>query len=227
MIPLKSMLKRLLLVVLIWTAGATTRKTRINWNVLESLQRSGRPAVLCAWHNTILYFLYVLAPLRLTTMISRSRDGDDIAWVANRCGMAAVRGSPAEGGAIALRELLRILSRGRSIVITPDGARGPRYVLKPGIVALARHKGLPIVPVAYSAPRRWEFRSWDRMKLPVPFSRTVIWVGDPIEVSELEEAEAVRKVEDAMRRVTQQAEAFTGADLRFPDPALQWPSTEA
>jgi len=220
-------LVRLLLVVTIWFIGATTRKTRINWNILETLARRDQPAILCVWHNTILYFIYILAPLGLTDMISRSQDGDQVTWVASRFGFQAARGSPASGGSRALREMLRVLAKRRSVVITPDGPLGPRYVLKPGVVALARHKHMPIVPVAYSAPSRWEFKSWDRMKMPKPFSRTVIWVGDPINVSEMDEPAVHRKVQEAMLRLTRQAEAFTGADRRFPDPALSGAMTRA
>jgi lysophospholipid acyltransferase (LPLAT)-like uncharacterized protein len=213
-------LKRCLLVAIVWLAGFTTRKIRINWNVLESLARADQSAIFCVWHSTILYFIYVLAPLGLTAMISRSRDGEDIAWVMDRFGYDNARGSAHRGGGSALREMLRTLGEGRNVIITPDGPKGPRYVLKPGVVALARHKRLPIVPIAYSAPRRWEFESWDRMKLPKPFSRTVIWVGDPIDVSGEDAAAAHRRVEEALRRLMRQAEALTGADRRYPDPAL-------
>ena len=220
-------LKRSLIVALVWVIGVTTRKTRINWNVPESLARADKSAIYCVWHNTFLYFMYVLAPLGLTAMVSRSRDGDDIVWVSARFGWTFARGSAHRGGGSALRNMLRTLSAGRSVVITPDGPKGPRYRLKPGVVALARHRHLPIVPIAYSAPRRWEFASWDRTKLPKPFSRTVIWVGDPIDVSQDDLATAHRRVEEAMRRLTRQAEAFTGADRRFPDPALAAESTPA
>lgn len=213
-------LNTLLLGATMWFIGATTRKTRINWNILETLARRGQPVILCVWHNTLVYFIHVLAPLGPTAMISRSQDGDQIAWVANRYGFRLARGSPAAGGSRALREMLRSLAERRSVAITPDGPLGPRYVVKPGVVALARHKHVPIVPLAYSALNRWEFRSWDRMKLPKPFARTVIWVGDPIDVSDMDEAAAHQRVQEAMLRLTRQAEAFTGADRRFPDPAL-------
>ena len=209
-----------MLVAVIWVIGVTTRKTRINWSVLESLARAEQSAIHCVWHNTILYFIYVLAPLGLTVMISRSRDGEDITWVAERFGFGTERGSAHRGGGSALRHMLRTLGEGRNVVITPDGPKGPRYEVKPGVVALARHHKLPIVPIAYSAPRRWEFASWDRMKLPKPFSRTVIWVGDPIDVSGDDLATAQQRVQEAMRRLTRQAEAWTGADRRFPDPVL-------
>jgi lysophospholipid acyltransferase (LPLAT)-like uncharacterized protein len=213
--------KRALIVAIIWAVGWTTRKTLINWNVLESLQQRGQPYILCVWHNTVLYFISVLAPLKLGVMISRSRDGEDITWISERFGWLTVRGSPAEGGMRALREMMRALEQGQSVVITSDGPKGPVYKVKPGIIALARHKRMPILPVAYSAPRRWEFGSWDRMRLPKPFSRTVVWVGDPIDVTGDDIETGLRRVEGALVRLTRQAETFTGADRHYPDPALE------
>jgi hypothetical protein len=119
------------------------------------------------------------------------------------------------------------LGQGQSVVITCDGPKGPVYQVKPGVIALARHKGMPIVPMTYSAPRRWEFGSWDRMRMPKPFSHTVVWVGDPIDVSQEEPETARRRVEDALLRLTRQAEAFTGADRRYRDPSLAADAAQA
>lgn len=214
------MLKRLLVYLFIWLVARTVRRTWLNWNVVESFDRRRQPYILCLWHNAIFYFLPVLGPLGYAGMISRSRDGEDVAWIARRFGLQPVRGSPKEGGAIALREMLRLLHQGRSVVLTPDGPTGPRYVLKPGVTALARKRGVPIIPLAFSAPRRWEFNTWDRMKVPKPFSRTVILVGAPFWVTGgNDEAERAR-LELAMRRLVVQADRFSGAAEVNPDPLL-------
>jgi 1-acyl-sn-glycerol-3-phosphate acyltransferase len=65
-------------------------------------------------------------------------------------------------GALALRGLLRdcALARddGRQVVIFPEGTRVPpggRVPLQVGIVAVARHLGLPVLPVATDSGQRW------------------------------------------------------------------------
>ncbi len=213
------MLKRLFVYLFIWFVARTIRRTFLNWNVIETLDRQGQNYILCLWHNAIFYFLPVLGPLGYAGMISRSRDGDDVAWIAERFGLKPVRGSPKEGGSSALREMLRLLAEGRHVVITPDGPTGPRYALKPGVTALARKRGVPIVPLAFSAPRRWEFNTWDRMKVPKPFSRTVILAGPPVWVTGGEGVERER-LERIMRQLVIDADRYSGAATVHPDPML-------
>ncbi len=219
---LKRLLRRWVVLALIWVAGRTARTERINWHILERLHRDGTPYILALWHTNILSAIYYLGCFRLPVLISRSRDGDDINWIAERFGFEGLRGSASQGGAVALRQALRVLAQGRPVLITPDGPRGPRYELKPGLVGLARKRGVPIVPVFFSALRRWEFRSWDRTKLPKPFARTVVLVGDPLWLQGDATPEEVQtqQVQDTLRTLARHAEAYTGADQRFPDEAL-------
>ena len=58
-------------------------------------------------------------------------------------------GSSRRRGAQALRELATWAERGCDIAITPDGPRGPRYVLAEGATGLAQITGLPALPVSY------------------------------------------------------------------------------
>src|SRR5690606_11933098 len=68
----------------------------------------------------------------------------------------------------------------RSVVLLPDGSKGPVYEAKAGVVALARLTGAPIVPMSYWADRFWRLGSWDRMIVPKPFARVAVAVGEPI-----------------------------------------------
>ena len=212
---------RLLVYGLIALVGLTTRKVWVNRHVLETLQRQSQNAILAVWHNNLLYFLYILRGRGAAALISRSRDGENIAWVARRFGFDEVRGSDSAGAAASLRGALRRLAAGRDAAITPDGPRGPRYEVKPGIVSLAQRTGVPIVPLCFAAARRWEFGSWDRMKVPKPFSRVVLFAGDPIRLARETDPEAARRlVERALRRNALHAERFAGTDLPDREPLL-------
>lgn len=231
MVATKSLLRRGLIAALVFVLGATHRVTRINWHVLESLERRGEPFLVCLWHNSILSAIYHLRPHTYPAVISRSRDGEDITWVVERFGYGGLRGSTTVGGSGVLRQALRVLGRRRPVIVTPDGPRGPRFVLKSGIVALARRTGAPIVPLCFSARRRWEFHSWDRMMLPKPFARVAAVAGDPIRLDpDAADEETHRvQVEAAMHRLVSVAEAYTGADALFPphDPAAPVAEAEA
>ncbi len=83
----------------------------------------------------------------------------------------------------------------------PDGPRGPREVLKPGVIVLARLSGAPIVPIAVGASREWRLRSWDEFRIPRPFARCVVRFGEPIRVARA----AGRAAEEAARKEVEAA----------------------
>ena len=55
-------------------------------------------------------------------------------------------------------------------------------MVKPGIVALAKRSGLPVLPIRCRAKRNIVFNSWDRTRLPLPFNRLVFVCAEPMPV---------------------------------------------
>ncbi|HSE28497.1 MAG TPA: lysophospholipid acyltransferase family protein [Gemmatimonadales bacterium] len=142
-----------------------------------------RPFVVALWHDILLMPLWRHRDLGVAIVVSEARDGQYLADVAARFGFGAVRGSSTRGGSKALLGALRVLGEGGVVAFTPDGPRGPRRVLKPGVVAAAQQAGVPVVPVHAVPDRAWRFRSWDRFCLPKPFARVRLGYGTPVDVA--------------------------------------------
>lgn len=142
-------------------------------------------AIPVFWHNRLLMLpwfyrrLGIGAPL--SVMISRSKDGALIADTAAKFGVGALRGSSSKGAAGVSRAALSELAAGRWVGVTPDGPRGPVYTLKPGLVSLARKAGVPVIPVTVHYGWKICAASWDRFQLPLPFSKTELVVGEPLD----------------------------------------------
>jgi lysophospholipid acyltransferase (LPLAT)-like uncharacterized protein len=81
-----------------------------------------------------------------------------------------------------LLELTTWAERGYDLAITPDGPRGPCYIVQDGVMSVAQLTGLAIYPFSYHL--RWKIRphSWDRFQIPLPFSVCEMSVGHPIQV---------------------------------------------
>ena len=47
-------------------------------------------------------------------------------------------------------------------------------MVKPGLLVIAQHSGMPILPAIVSSEKRWVFNSWDKFIVPKPFSRVII-----------------------------------------------------
>lgn len=148
---------------------------------LAAARASGRGVLIALWHGRILLPILEHRDEGIVPMVSLSRDGEMIARTVEKLGYRTVRGSSSRGGREAMRELAGILAApGTTGAIMPDGPRGPRHVLKPGVVQIARESGALIVPMSWGAARPIRFRSWDRFQVWRPFSRAVVLYGEPI-----------------------------------------------
>lgn len=166
------------------------------------MDKENRPAVLFAfWHYRLFltpYFQNKLLPRnRLAAMISRSRDGNLITDIIREFNMVAARGSSSKRGSTALIALKHWLDKGFDAAITPDGPRGPREKLQPGILHLARVTGRPIVPLRIEYSHKWELRSWDRFQVPWPFARCEFTFAPPITIpADADDAELARLADE-------------------------------
>jgi lysophospholipid acyltransferase (LPLAT)-like uncharacterized protein len=172
-----------------------------------------RPVIYCLWHNRIPLALACREFARdkwnddgMAAMISASRDGGLLTNIVERFDVQPIRGSTSRRGPQALLEATTWLERNHSIVITPDGPRGPVYRIHDGIIQLAKVTGRPIIPVSTFTHWKIRLKSWDQLQVPLPFTRCDLKYGEPIwvprEASD-EEFEKLRlKLEESMRALT-------------------------
>jgi lysophospholipid acyltransferase (LPLAT)-like uncharacterized protein len=174
--------------------------------------KSLRSCLYAFWHEALMLPAHVFGrpDIKCHVLISRHADGQLIAETAQRLGYKTIRGSSSRGGIEAMREIMR--TEDSHVAITPDGPRGPRRVVQPGIVFLASRTGLPMIAVGVGYDRPWRAKSWDRFALPKPFHRAVYSFRGPIHVPRdagREELEHYRQVfQNTMDGATRDAEAL-------------------
>ena len=142
----------------------------------ERFKKHGR-IIVPVWHQRLLPALAYVTRFKdfnPIVMISRSRDGELIADMAHRLGLVPVRGSSSRGGAEAFMTLVKELERNPAVIHIVDGPRGPKSVVKPGLIRMAHLSGAAIFPVTISTDRAWVAGSWDRFLVPKPFSKVTI-----------------------------------------------------
>jgi len=103
-------------------------------------------------------------------MISQHHDGELISKILLYLSIKPLRGSTKRGARSVLINSLRDLKDGRTILITPDGPRGPRYSMNDGAAALAIKLRLPVMIINYKPTSYWQFSSWDKFIIPKPFT---------------------------------------------------------
>ena len=115
-------------------------------------------------------------------MISEGKEGRYLSEYAMRLGYRPIPGSSSRSGARALLASVRALGEGTPVAFTPDGPRGPRREIKPGLVHAAQRAGAAILPLHAVAPAAWRFNSWDRLMVPRPLSRVEVGYGESFSV---------------------------------------------
>ncbi len=187
---------------------------RLKWEGFEAvdalIQRDQR-IILSFWHRRLLTMTLAYPWVRrfpdgtragVCFLSSDSRDGERSAATWRWFGAHSVRGTASDDGAKALVRMIRAVREGWDFAITPDGPKGPRQKLKPGVIALARRTGAWIVPVSVNYSHATELRTWDALPIPWPFSAATIRYGEPFHVpagaSEAEEGARLEALMNAM-----------------------------
>jgi hypothetical protein len=164
-----------------------------------------RPLIAMFWHNRLLvmpeFFRRHFPERRAAALTSASKDGAVLAAILRRFGIRPIRGSSSRRGGAALIEMKRASDDGFVVVITPDGPRGPRYRLSPGVVKLAQLTGSLVVPIDVQYSRCWQLKSWDGFMIPKPFACATITLGELQEVRADGEDEAFESERSRLERV--------------------------
>jgi len=202
-----------LIYLLVRTVSLTIRyRMRDDAGVLEG--DGTEPVVFCIWHNRLalclenyrLYTQRVGRQRRMAAMVSASKDGGLLARILEHYNVQPVRGSTSRRGRQALLELTTWAERGYDLAITPDGPRGPRYVVQDGVTSLAQVTGLRIVAVTCKLTWKLQLRSWDRFQIPLPFSQCVTHfagsVRVPRDASDQEREQTRRRLEELLKQAT-------------------------
>ena len=143
------------------------------------------PAIIAFWHGQQLCLYGGLPDGDLVAPVSQSLDGEIQVGVLSGFGVRAVRGSSSRGGVQVLRGLVRALRNGSTALIAVDGPRGPDQVPKKGAFYLAQRLKVPIYPVMSTCSRYVSLdRTWDRMRVPLPFSRIDVRFGAPLNIND-------------------------------------------
>ena len=144
---------------------------------------AGEPFIFLLWHEALLPLLWRHRRQQIAILVSEAREGQYLADYAQRIGYHLVPGSSTRGGARALLAAIRALGDGCTLAITPDGPRGPRRDVKPGVVHAAQRAGAMILPLHATAPSAWRLNSWDRLLVPKPFAEVDVAYGEPFAVA--------------------------------------------
>jgi hypothetical protein len=181
-----------------------------------------QPAIVAFWHGQHFMTPFIKAKKshRAKVLVSRHRDGEFNAIVAERLSIGTIRGSGDHGSAFhrkggvgAFKEMKRALADNYNMALTADVPKRSR-VAGLGIIMLARESGRPIIAFALATSRFVRLDNWDRTTINLPFGRGALVGGDIITVPPDADAETMEKsraqLEATLNEATRRAYARVG-----------------
>lgn len=173
------------------------------------LQKQPPPAVTITWHNRLLFFPLMFPKwhrCRTVAVISASRDGQYISDLVATLGIGSLRGSSKKKGFNALHGAVKAVQERKYVCFTPDGPRGPRYRMSPGPIYLASQLKVPLFPLAINYSSFWELKSWDGFRIPKPFAKVSLVIGEPIPIPENMDSKGIEeyrnRAEEALNKIS-------------------------
>lgn len=198
---LQAFLAKYLLLLILFTC-----KKRVHGiEKVKDLSQKG-PLIIMLWHNRLAPLAETLRPLtshhQFAAFVSHSRDGQILSHFCKSYPSASVISVPHDNRGQALKSLIQTLKNDSSIVLmTPDGPRGPRYKVKPGILLAAESTGAALLPFSWTSASYWELNTWDKLRIPKPFSTLHITFGDPLHISQ-DSQNPKKTLEDALNKIS-------------------------
>ncbi len=144
---------------------------------------SHKTFIYALWHQNLIGAIFSHIGEHFTMIISESKDGELVAVTCEKFGHRPARGSSTRGGKKALIQILRNINKGFPAALSVDGPKGPPHVVKPGVIEIARLSQAAILPLSPYPTKFWTIqKSWDQFRIPKPFSKIIIVIGEPITI---------------------------------------------
>lgn len=134
--------------------------------------------ILSFFHQDEISLVPFFKKIPLCLLISMSKDGEIMSQAAKRFGYHPVRGSSSKKAVSGLIAAIKKVNEGYGFATAVDGPRGPIYKVKDGIPLISKKTQVPILPVrVYPHNFKMFEKSWNKAKLPMPFSRIDMIIG--------------------------------------------------
>ena len=160
-----------------------TSKIKIkNDQLTKKMLIDKKPFILAFWHSQLMMVGYVWKSKNTLNMLASSHsDGRFGSYIASHFNLKNIS-IMAKNKSPSLRKVFKILNEKNYIGITPDGPRGPNKKVSEGIIKIAMHSQVPIIPLGFASNKNFKLNSWDSFLITYPFSKCNFVWGEPITI---------------------------------------------
>ena len=160
--------------------GVTSKIEIENDEFSKKMWDENKPFILAFWHSQLMMIGYVWKSKAILNMLASSHsDGRFGAYIASYFNLKNIS-IIAKNKSPSLRQIFKILQDNNYLGVTPDGPRGPKNKVSEGIIKIAIHSQVPIIPLGFASNKNFRLKSWDSFLITYPFSKCKFVWGEPI-----------------------------------------------
>ncbi|MBE8182644.1 MAG: hypothetical protein HAW61_03885 [Candidatus Portiera sp.] len=170
---LKQVITKVIVRILIWCVS-TLRYDRN--------QRPTKPCIVALWHEDISTACRFFSNYDAVTLASPSRDAENLSvpvLIANNITLLRYTASKPDLATQGIYKMLQFKGN-YCLGLTIDGPTGPRRQAKAGVLILAARLGIPLYACRFSYRHFRLKSSWDKTKIPLPFTKIHAHISEPI-----------------------------------------------
>jgi lysophospholipid acyltransferase (LPLAT)-like uncharacterized protein len=204
--------------VLGWTFAQTLRAMYASWRknlqelaVLDELHERGEPHIISFWHRKYVALFPLLRRRQICVVTTNSPHGHVVASICRFFGNVVIQ-IPSQGqGQQSLEMIGHAFAHSSEAGMAADGPTGPYQKVKRGPIQVASELGYSIVPVSVASRRKHILHHrWDRLEIPMIFTRVHVSVGRAIKIPPALSWEGVQdwriRLHDALEAIDTEAE---------------------
>ena len=164
----------------LWIVKSTSRWNGINEDIIEKELNNKKSLIVLIWHYQLMgsTFSWRFKP-KLRPIATSHRDGQLSTLVQKKFGLDPLLRKK-DNPTFLIKNISKAVKNGDCIYITPDAPHGPPKKINTNIFKLCQKFDLNIAILSFHTNEYFRINSWDKLKIPLPFSKGIYLWGNKI-----------------------------------------------
>ena len=186
----------------LWIIKTTSNWNGVNEEIIEKELTKKKTLIVLIWHHQLMgsTFSWKFKP-KLRPIATSHRDGQLSTLVQKKFGLDPLLRKK-DNPTFLIKNISKAVQNGDCIYITPDAPHGPPKKINTNIFKLCQKFDLNIAILSFHTNKYFRINSWDKLKIPLPFSKGIyLWGNNIIQSKEFKnEIEFNKKISDELNK---------------------------
>ena len=186
----------------LWIIKSTSNWKGANEQIIEKELTKKKTLIVLIWHHQLMgsTFSWKFKP-KLRPIATSHRDGQSSTLVQKKFGLDPLLRKK-DNPTFLIKNIQKAVQNEDCIYITPDAPHGPPKKINTNIFKLCQKFDLNIAILSFHTNRYFQINSWDKLKIPLPFSKGIyLWGNEIIQSKEFKnEIDFNKKISDELNK---------------------------